>query len=193
MAERLDALGKVGAEDPGQFADGEIEERFFAAGLQMPGVTAAEIGLDHRPPEWPHVVGAGFRAVVVSEHRLSAGKFIGAVEREKQFVGEPSGRPARGLGLARQRRRQLHRFVGDHRCRQRDDRSVGGELALGRVDPDARAAVVDRAHRTIERRRHVRAVRGDRRAVAFGHAPVHVAGVVIFEIVHRQLFAARRR
>ena len=47
----------------------EIEEGSFAAFFQMPGVTAAEIGFDQRSPERPHVISAGFGAVVCAQTR----------------------------------------------------------------------------------------------------------------------------
>src|SRR6478736_942673 len=99
-----DASGESVAENAKQLRSREIEERSFAAFFQVPGVTAAEVDFDQRSPERPHVISAGFGAVVAPKHAAVAREFIGVIKRYKQFVGEPQGKTRRGLDFAGQGR-----------------------------------------------------------------------------------------
>ena len=153
---RLHPAGEIAAEQALEIRHGDIEERPLAAGFELGGETAAEIDLDLRPAEWPHVIGGGGAAVGVPEQTGVRVELLGIVERQEQLVGEPQRQSARGFRLLRQRRREQELLVGEDRARQRHDRVIGGDRALRCFDLQTPAMMIDLQHRTVEHDRQGR-------------------------------------
>jgi len=147
---------------------------------------AAEIDFDQRTAERTELVGRGRGAVDAPERARVGLEFVGAVEREKQFVGKAERQSARGLGSFRQRRREQEFLVAI--------------TALGNVTMTRSAAMMPLAVSTFRRRPRwsicstgqssatfkALAVGGNRRAVAFRDAPVIFIAGVIVEVAHRK-------
>ena len=142
---------------PLELGHGEVEEGALAAGFELASQPPAEIDLDQRPPERPHVIGGGRGCD-------RCGRTAGCPCRTRRrrratrnsLSASPSGSPRAAFGLLRQRRREQEFLVGDKRARQRHDRLIGGDLALRRFDLQTLAAVVDLQHRAVEHDRQIR-------------------------------------
>ena len=103
-SKRLQPARERAAEQRAQFRYGEVEEAVLAFGFQRGGMAAAEIGLDHRPPERPQLVTGGRHAVGVTEYAAVWIEFVGIGKRDEQLVGKTERQAARGIRLLRQRR-----------------------------------------------------------------------------------------
>src|SRR5262245_62679177 len=104
--QELHAARKGAAEEAGELADREIEKGRGAASLEFGRTAAAEIGLDHRPPERAQVIGGGAAAIGAAEQAALLLELFGMGEREKQLVGEAERQAGGGLRLRRQRGRE---------------------------------------------------------------------------------------
>ena len=84
----LHASSEVISEQRGQLAECEVEERRLPALLQLARLRSSEICLDHRPPEWPDMIGADAGAVGVPEEAAVLLELFRALERQEQLVRE---------------------------------------------------------------------------------------------------------
>ena len=74
-------MGEIAAEQADQFANGKIGECRRAARFEVCRQAPAEITLDLRPPERPHVINPSAAAVDASEKPALLLEFLGLCER----------------------------------------------------------------------------------------------------------------
>ncbi len=97
--QRLHPPRKAFAKQTLQVGQCEVEERRLALHFQLGRQAAAEIDFDQRPSERTELIGRRSGAVDAAEGARIGIELVGAVERQKQFIGKAERQPARGLGF----------------------------------------------------------------------------------------------